>query len=60
MARKFASCTRKLTTIQNILYPGGDIDASWSPDTIDAIARVVGLPKQGRASVRRARPRRRR
>jgi hypothetical protein len=46
--KKAAACPRKLAQIREILWPGGDRDFQWSPDTIDEVARIVGLPPQRR------------
>jgi hypothetical protein len=35
-----------LAAIREVLWPTGDEEASWSPDTIDEVARIVG-PKEG-------------
>ena len=31
----------ELAAIRDVLWPGGDMDAVWSPDTIDQIARIA-------------------
>jgi hypothetical protein len=36
----------ELTAIRAVLWPGGDMNATWSPDTIDEIARIA-RPKKG-------------
>ena len=41
-----------LTDVRDLLWPGDDPDAAWSPDTIDAIARELDFirPVRDRAS----------
>jgi hypothetical protein len=36
----------ELAAIREVLWPSGDMDATWSPDTIDEIARIA-RPKKG-------------
>lgn len=36
----------ELAAIREVLWPTGDEEAPWSPDTIDEVARIVG-PKKG-------------
>ena len=36
----------ELAAIREVLWPGGNMDFQWSPDTIDEVARIVG-PKKG-------------
>jgi len=36
----------ELVAIRAVLWPGGDMDASWSPDSIEEVARVA-RPKKG-------------
>jgi hypothetical protein len=36
----------ELAAIRAVLWPGGDMNATWSPDTIDEIARIA-RPKKG-------------
>lgn len=36
----------ELAAIRAVLWPGGDMDATWSPDTIDEIAQIA-MPKRG-------------
>jgi hypothetical protein len=36
----------ELAAIREVLWPGGDMDATWSPDTIDEIAEIA-RPKKG-------------
>ena len=31
----------ELAAIRDVLWPGGDMDAVWSPDTIDQVARIA-------------------
>ena len=36
----------ELAAIRSVLWPGGDMAATWSPDTIDEIAQIA-KPKKG-------------
>jgi hypothetical protein len=46
--RKFAAeingreAIEKVNAIRAVLWPDGEPDASWSADTLDAIAQIVG------------------
>jgi hypothetical protein len=35
---------RQVAAIRDVLWPGGDPDHEWSPDTVEDIARIVGPP----------------
>ncbi len=37
----------ELLAIREVLWPGGDMDHQWSPETIDEIARIARPPKGG-------------
>jgi len=41
IARAQQHQSNKLTAICDVLWPGGNMDTVWSPDTIDEIARIV-------------------
>jgi hypothetical protein len=36
----------ELAAIREVLWPGGDMNATWSSDTVDEIARIA-RPKKG-------------
>lgn len=55
LARISEACDA-LYKISEILWPDGDHDAGWSPDTIDAVARVVRDAGYVPATQRKAQP----
>lgn len=47
-AMRVEECLAAIADVRDILWPGGDSDASWSPDTIEAIGRRLAfLAPQG-------------
>ena len=55
MAKRAATCPRKLAQIRSVLFPGGKTDKSWDADTMDEVARIVGFPSTTRPKRRRRR-----
>ena len=37
----------ELTAIREVLWPGGNMESSWSPDTIDQVAQIARPREQG-------------
>ena len=54
-AYRDGSCALKLAQIRRILFPPEEPERSWTPDTIDEVARVVGFPQETKPKRRRRR-----
>jgi hypothetical protein len=46
MKDKNYDALEQVAAIREILWPNGDPEHSWSPDTLDAIAAIVGPPPE--------------
>lgn len=46
--------TWQIPAIREVLWPGGDPDHKWSPETLEDIARIVGPPPGDDRPVRAA------
>ena len=42
-ATRIAMCLQAIADVRDILWPGGDPETAWSPDTIEAIGRRLAL-----------------